>query len=233
MNRNFIVTIYICLMAALLTACQEDRLRVYHGDDYVHFTPGQDDKVSVEYNFAYGETTRETYADVPVQIRLWGYLPETDFVCRFVEVSDSRCEFPESSVFRAGLDVDTLWVRVRRGDELLKTSYSAEISFESADGHVVAPQKYSKVTVRVKDSLPDSAPAWWNTTQALGAYSPMKYRVLNIYLGRVLSSLDGYTAIGFAEEASAFKEWWKGQWDAGLYIYYDSATGQPLYETIP
>lgn len=234
MTRKFI---YVCLLALALTSCREDKLKVWHGEDYVHFTPGNDDSVSAEYNFAYGETTREKYADIPVQIRLWGYLPESDFECSFVEAEGSSlpsgCEFPRTSVFRAGHDADTLWVRVRRNDDLLATAYAFEIKFEGAEDHVVAPAKYSSVVVRVKDSLPETAPAWWNTTQALGAYSPMKYRVLNIYLGRVLTSLDGYTAMGFAEEAASFKAWWKKQWEAEMYRYYDTVTGLPLYETIP
>ncbi len=229
--------IYMCLLAMALTSCREDRLKVYHGDNYVHFTPGQDDAVSAEYNFAYGKTTREEYADIPVQIRLWGYLPESDFECGFVEADGSSvpsgCGFPSKSVFRAGHDVDTLWVRVKRNDELLATAYTFEIKFEGADGHVVAPAKYSNVAVRVRDSLPETAPSWWNTTQALGAYSPMKYRVLNIYLGRVLTSLDGYTAMGFAEEAASFKAWWKDRWNEGLYRYCDTVSGLPLYDTIP
>ncbi len=229
--------IYICLGALLLASCSEDKLDVFHGENYVHFTPGLDDKVSAEYNFAYGETTAEMYADIPVEMRLWGYLPESDFTCSFVEGDGSSvpagCEIPSSVVFRAGQDVDTLWIRVKRNDELLATAYNFEIKFNAAEGHTVAPAKYSSLLVKVKDTLPETAPTWWNTTQALGAYSPMKYRVLNLYLGHVLTSLDGYTAMGFADEVKAFKSWWKERWDEGQYRYYDKTTGQPLYETIP
>lgn len=229
--------INICLVALALTSCSEDKLDVFNGDNYVHFTPGLDDTVSAEYNFAYGETTGEMYYDIPVEIRLWGYLPESDFTCSFVEEEGASapagCEIPSSSVFHAGKEVDVLTIRVKRNEELLSTDYSFKIKFAGAEEHTVAPAKYSTVLVKVKDSLPATAPTWWNTTQALGDYSPIKYRLLNLYLGRVLKSLDGYTAMGFAQEVADFKTWWIERWNEGKYRYYDSVTGQPLYETIP
>ena len=75
--------LYILPFAFLAAvSCKEDTLDVYHGDNYVHFTPGLDNAPYAEYNFALdGKTTAETEADVPVEIRIWGYLPETDFRC--------------------------------------------------------------------------------------------------------------------------------------------------------
>lgn len=234
MIRKFI---YICLATVALSSCSEDTLEVYNGDNFVHFTPGLDDSVMAEYNFAYGETTREMYADIPVELRLWGYLSETDFQCSFSVAEGSSapagCEIPSTVVFSAGKESGTMTIRVKRNAELLATDYAFDVKFTNAENHVVGPAKYSTVRIKVKDALPEIAPVWWNTTQALGTYSPMKYRVLNIYLGQVLESLDGYTAMGFADEVAAFKTWWKERWDEGQYRYTDKVTGQPLYETIP
>ena len=101
---------------------------------------------------------------------------------------------------------------------------------DAEDGFVVAPAKYTQVTVTVKDELPNE-PVWWGTTQDMGDYSPVKYRLLNIYLGKVLADLDGYTNITFKAEALRFKNWWKENWAS--YTYYDADGTTPLYETIP
>lgn len=187
---------------------------VYHGDNYLHFTPGINDKAEVSYNFALdGKTSTETEVAIPVQIRLWGYLPETDVKC-MVSVSDKETTAaasdyvkPEFAVFRQGKDVDTLWVNVRRRPELLQTDYKIVVDFVEADnGFVVAPAKYTSVTIHVIDELPN-VPVWWETTQALGAYSPMKYRLFNIYMNRVVVDITSYTVDGFKAEVAKFKQW--------------------------
>ena len=233
MNR----ILYIIPILLLAVSCKEDTLKVYNGDNYIHFTPGINDKVEPEYNFALdGMTTRETEASIPVEVRLWGYLPLEDFKYN-VGVDDKTTAVesdyinPGHGVFRAGYHVDTLWVTVKRRQELLSTDYKVVINMKDAeDGFVVAPAKYTQVTVTVKDELPNE-PVWWGTPQDMGDYSPVKYRLLNIYLGKVLADLDGYTNITFKAEALRFKNWWKENWAS--YTYYDADGTTPLYETIP
>lgn len=230
----------LLVLAFSAASCKEDTLDVYNGDDYVHFTPGADDVAEVSYNFALdGVTTAETSVLVPVEITLWGYLPTEDFRCEVSVVPEgttaetSDYEDPDYATFRAGYYVDTLWVRVNRRAELLATDYVLKLRMDSAgDAHVVGPSSYSTVTLNVSDKI-TSEPSWWGTTQDLGAYSAMKYRVLNIYLGKILRNLDEYTSITFKDEALAFKAWWKRQWDEGNYRYYDTDGKTPLYETIP
>ena len=72
---------FILLAAA---SCKEDQLDVYNGADYVHFTPSINDIAEATYNFATdGKTTREESVQIPVEIRLWGYLPVEDFICNY------------------------------------------------------------------------------------------------------------------------------------------------------
>ncbi|MBO8449006.1 MAG: DUF4843 domain-containing protein [Bacteroidetes bacterium] len=229
-----------CLMAAISSiSCKEDTLEVYHGDNYVHFTPGTDGSVKAEYNFATGGTTAETEVSVPVEMRIWGYLPESDFICRMEADEEGTTALegdfvlPGQAVFRKGLAVDTLWVTVRRRQELLATDYTLTVALTGADGHVAAPSGYLKAVISVKDRLTGTAPTWWNTTRALGDYSDMKFRVFNIYLGRYLDSLADYTTITFEEEVARFKAWWADQWASGNYRYYAEDGTTPLYETIP
>lgn len=235
MKKFLYIMPFIILAAA---SCKEDTLDVYHGDNYVHFTPGLNDAAEVKYNFALdGKTTRETEVKVPVEIRLWGYLPVGDFRCNFsidkekTTASDADYVQPVNSVFRQGYHVDTLWVTVRRKPELLATDYKIAINMDSAEAeHVVGPAKYSYVTIHITDDIP-AEPIWWGTTPNLGKYSAIKYRVFNIYLGKVLTNLNEYTNITFKAETVAFKKWWKENW--AEYGYYDRDGVTPLYETIP
>ena len=65
----------------------------------------------------------------------------------------------------------------------------------------------------------------------MGKYSPIKYRLFNIYLGKMLRNLNEYTNITFKQEALAFKAWLKDNWET--YKYYDEDGTTPLYDTIP
>ena len=230
--------LYILPLAlAVMTSCKEDTLDVYHGPDYVHFTPGANDAAEVSFNFALDtKTTRETEALIHVQIRLWGYLPKADFKCN-VSVDPTSTALAtdyddiSSATFRKGYDVDTLWVKVKRRNELLATDYKIVVNMDDAgSAHVVAPAKYKKVTITVKDEI-TSEPVWWGTTQNFGEYSPIKYRLLNLYLGKVLKNINEYTNISLKEEALNFKAWLKNNWETYKYYHTDGVT--PLYDTIP
>lgn len=227
------------VLALSVYSCKEDTLDVYNGDNYVHFTPNADGSVTAQYNFAVSGTTRETEVEIPIEIRIWGYLPDKDFTCRFRIDSDRTTALqddyvePTEMTFHAGNATGILPVIVRRRNGLLDTDYTIAVVMENADGHTVGPETYRTVTVRVKDDLSGSRPAWWAQTLALGDYSDIKYRVFNIYLGKFLTSISDYTIIEFEAEAKAFRQWWKEQWEDGNYHYYAPDGSTPLYETIP
>lgn len=235
-----IINIISAIAAVLLLAsCREDTLDVYNGDNFVHFTPTDDNTVRETYNFATDGNTTETEVAVPLEIRLWGYLPDSDFRCRFrisedgTTADEGDYNLPEESVFRKGFPADTVWIRVRRKADLLDTDYAITVVLTGADGHVAAPSQYLSAVITVTDRLTGKAPAWWNTTPALGEYSDMKFRVFNIYLGKYLDSLNGYTSITFEEEVAEFKRWWINEWKEGRYMYYADDGETPLYDTIP
>ena len=233
--KRILYILPVCL--AVLSSCKEDTLDVYNGSDYVHFTPSVNDVPEASFNFALDtKTTRETEALIPVEIRLWGYLPTEDFTCKVsvdksTTAAASNYDDPVSATFRMGAHVDTLWVKVKRNQKLLATDYKIVINMDDAgENHVVAPAKYQKVTIVVKDEIP-SEPMWWGTTQNFGEYSPIKYRLLNLYLGKVLVNLNEYTNITLKEEALNFKQWLKDNWETYKYYAADGVT--PLYDTIP
>lgn len=236
--RNLTVSLAV-LAACSLAGCKEDTLKVYHGDNYLHFTPLADRSVQrSELNFATYKSTGEREGRVPVSLTLWGYLPEDDFryrvsvVAEGSDATEADFDAPDFGTFHAGEAVDTLWIKVRRQEELLKTRFGVTLRLEDAGPCVIGPRAYETVRVEVTDRIAE--PAWWNQAYAirLGAYSDIKYRVFNIYLGRVLTSLEGYTAISLGEEITRFKAWWKERWQAGEYRYYDADGTTPLYETI-
>ena len=237
MKRILYIMPFILLAAA---SCKEDQLDVYNGADYVHFTPSINDIAEATYNFATdGVTTREESVEIPVEIRLWGYLPVEDFICNYsvdkqkTTAQPSDYVEPSTSVFRAQQPVDTLWVTVNRKEQLLATDYRVVVNLDSAgEKHIAQPVKYLSVTIHVQDKI-DHEPIWWGTTQDLGKYSPIKYRLFNLYLGKMLRDLNEYTNITFKQEALAFKAWLKENWDNGTYKYYAEDGKTPLHDTIP
>lgn len=227
------------LIFLAVVSCKEDTLDVYNGDNYVHFAPGMTDMPSAEYNFAYdGVTTAETEALVPVELRIWGYLPKTDFKC-FVSVDTEKStaneadyEIEDYAVFRAGCHVDTLWVKVKRNAQLLKTNFKLVVNMTSADeDYVVGPAIYKSAEIKVLDKI-ENQPLWWATTQFLGDYSDLKFRLFNIYSGKFVTTIDNYSQIEFEQVAADFKAWLKAEWDKGNKYYANDKT-TPLYDTIP
>ena len=227
-----------------VVSCKEDALKYYSGENYIHFTPGVNDIPEVTYNFALdGETSAETEVSVPVEIRLWGRYHETADINIYVDtvrtidwsslagnsrdtlsVSREYLVDLEPAIFYHQQPVCTLWVKVRRKPELLATNHTIQIKLKDPDNwFMVAPAKYSVVNLNVMDDIP-SQPVWWETTQALGVYSAIKYRLFNIYMNKVMTDISAYTADGFKEVVVRFKEWLLA--NATLYpeasVVYDS-----------
>lgn len=226
-------------LLAVSVACKEAQLGTYSGENYVHFFPDGNDAVKADYNFAEMGTTREETAEIPLKVRLWGFLPEADFeiVAEVVETGTtarpSDYENTSAQIFRKGAAESQYLLKVHRRPELLSTDYVIKLKLVSAQGHVVAPSSYTTATVTVKDDLSGKMPLWWNTTTDLGPYSEIKLRLFNYYLGFFLENLDNYTAITFKQEALKFKTWLKEKFDDGNFVYYDSDGVTPLYQTIP
>ena len=236
MKTKAFLSIFIIV---LLVSCREAQLGTYSGANYVHFFPDGNDAVTAGYNFARTGTTREETVEIPLKVRLWGFLPEQDFemVAEIVEqgttASPSDYEQPAVQYFKKGEAESVFFLKVNRRPQLLSTDYVIKVKLVSAKDHVVAPSVYTTATVTVKDDLTGYKPIWWNTTTDLGPYSEIKLRLFNYYLGVFLESLDNYTAITFKQEALKFKAWLKEKFDDGTFVYYDSDGTTPLYQTIP
>ncbi|MBO6169153.1 MAG: DUF4843 domain-containing protein [Bacteroidales bacterium] len=222
--------IYLLLVALsfLAVSCEESKLETWHGKNFLHFVPGPDGSVKTRYNFATEGTTDQISDSVPLPIEIWGFMAENDF-----SLSVTINGKPVTATFRAGHPVDTLWVPVTRNAELLSTSYAVEVEITGAGSdYEVSPASCCKAEILVEDTLEGLQPAWWATTQALGPYSPLKFRLFNIYSRGFVKSIDNYTAIVFKDFALEFREWLRGLWDAGQ-KYYDTDGTTPLYESIP
>jgi hypothetical protein len=239
--------LYILQIIALAAvSCKEDTLDYYSGENYIHFTPGVNDVPEVTYNFALdGQTTAETEVSVPVEIRLWGRFHQTEDISinvatvKTIDWSslsvNSRDTLSVSgeyyvdlapAVFQKQQPVCTLWVKVKRKPELLSTNHTIQIKLEDPDKwFVVAPAKYSVVNLHVIDEIP-SQPVWWETTQSLGAYSPVKYRLFNIFMNKLMTDISAYTADGFKELVGRYKEWLQNN----MATYPEAAE---VYDSIP
>lgn len=223
-----------------MTSCSEEQLKTYDGERYLHFTAAADrQEQHVTFNFA-TQAPLSTEADVPVSLTLWGFPFEQSATYRVSIVSEGTTGQESTDYtpvgtgsFGAHLATDTFYIHVRRNAELLNTNFQLRLQLEQADEYQVGPQEYRCVTVNVVDELTE--PQWWSQSIAgkLGAYSPVKHRLLIIFMdGEVFTSIDHYTGIQFNQLISQFKSWWRSQWELGKYHYYTDDQTTPLYETI-
>ncbi len=231
---------YLIALLLLPISCSEEKLGVYHGDTYLHFT-GMDDRSPQTVNFNFATDAPLAFeGTAKARMTLLGYLPETDirYVVSVVpekttaKAGSDYLPLPEG-VFHRGRPDDIYEVRVLRNKELLKTRYTLTLCLDKAEGCRIGPSEFRYVTINVRDQV--SRPRWWEQSAAvnLGEYSDLKYRVFIIFMdGKILDSLDGYTGIEFTRLIADFKAWWKQEWARGNYQYYDADGTTPLYDTI-
>ena len=230
-----------CILAFIfvLAACQEEKLEVYHGSNYVYFTYMDNKKPQfIKFNFA-TDAPLSLEGKVEVKMTLLGYLLTEDAACSVSVVADQTTATPNNyrpitpGVFHKNKVEDIYEVTLLRDEALLNTDFTLTLNLDHVEGCLIGPSEYKTVNIHVTDRV--TMPKWWNQSAAsnLGEYSDMKYRVFIIFMdGEILDSLDGYTGIEFTALIADFKRWWQAEWEKGNYHYYDADGTTPLYQTI-
>lgn len=237
---NIKLYLIIVLLPFLSIGCKEQGLQTYSGPDYVHFTPSASGANQVvDINFAETQTTREMELKVPVELSVWGFMPEK-LTKYMVSCNNEKStgvankDYVEFSYgeYRPGLPKDTLWITVKRGVELLKTDFCIRVCLEEMDGYNIGPLAYSYADINVTDKV--NKPKWWNQAIAskLGEYYDIKFRLFCYFEGKYITSLEEYSGVSFGNKIKDFKKWWKDQWEEGNFVYYSTDGVTPLYETI-
>jgi hypothetical protein len=169
MKMSFIFLFVIILF----TACKEnDNIIGYDTDNsYVYFAyPNPDTRVkerfldSINYNFALDEYLTITQKKIAIPIRIGGNAVSYDRNYVF-KVDPSSNYNPalitlSSPVIAANKYVDTLYITIARGADLLEEKQELILSIEANDAFGVG--HYYNKTLRITFSDIVTEPSWWN-----------------------------------------------------------------------
>ena len=182
--------IFLFLLLAVF-GCKEDEFDTYSGGNYLSFydNPATDSIVETFF-FHFGKETIE----VPVKFNLGGRLLTQDcpITLSIVDslsgmlkdgkvvspLSNEDFDFPSSMVFHKGVEVDSIFVVLKKTPKLDNAYCRVVLQIESNEYFTAGETAYCQAKIYFTSAI--SIPAWWNETIVnyyLGKFSPEKYEV--------------------------------------------------------
>lgn len=171
----------LALMAGIFTACSEDKLDFYSGDNCLQFENPMVDSINVSFLLYPGETSHK----IGLPLYLIGRPSDVDreFTCKVYAsgVDDAPKDaytLPEKFVFRANATTDTLWITCNLTEEMSSKSFRLVLMLEESENFKLGSNGYNGAIIRISNII--AKPEWWNdnpvTKYFLGNYSDAKYR---------------------------------------------------------
>ncbi len=182
--------IFLFLLLAVF-GCEEDEFDTYSGVNYLNFydNPATDSIVETFF-FHFGKEEIE----VPVKFNLGGCLLTQDspITLSIVDslsgmlkdgkvispLSDEDFAFPDPMVFHKGVEVDSVFVILKKTAKLDNAYCRVVLQIESNEYFTAGETAYRQAKIYFTSAI--STPAWWDETIVnyyLGEFSPEKYLV--------------------------------------------------------
>ena len=201
--------IFTCI---LFTACDKEDTTIYGGNTHLTFsTDISTDSLEISFYFYPGEETLE----IPVPLSLQGmpFMEDTPVKLIVDTVStakETNYALPKNPVFHANVVADTLWMELKKTDELESKSYTLVLTLEATRDYQLGPKalRYNKT---IFSAIP-TRPEWWNNTITnvyLGKYSRKKFELFMQETG--VGDITGLSASEIRALALKFKRYLKAQ----------------------
>ena len=218
-SKDMRIQIVFLMFLLTIVSCQEDEFETYTGGNYLSFysNPATD---SIVETFFFHQGMEEI--EVPVKFNLGGNLLKEDRpislsivdslsglledgrVVRPLEEDDFA--FPETMMFHKGVNVDSIFVKLRKSPKLDDAYCRVVLRVEANDYFAVGETAYSYTKIYFTSMI--SQPVWWDETVVdyyLGAFTPKKYEVFCREVG--VTDLTGVEEKYIREYALEFKRY--------------------------
>lgn len=171
----------LALIAGIFTACSEDKLDYYSGQNYLQFLNPTADSINVSFLLYPGETSHK----IGLPLYMMGRTSDVDreYTCKVYatgidDAPKAAYTLPEKFVFRANMTTDTLWITCNLLPEMSEKSFRLFIVLEESENFGTGANGYLGTIIRISNII--ARPAWWDdsytTKNFLGPYSDAKYR---------------------------------------------------------
>lgn len=184
MKKSLIFTMALGLAFA---ACSEEKVPIYDADNanFVIFTYAEEDSSTFSFSF-HPEVAADGAFELGIPVEIMGMAKDYNREYT-VKVDEKRStaklgthfELPEKCVFRAGMYIDTLVVKLYRKAELKDTSLRLVLTLDNSKDFYAGQLEYRTNVVYINDKI--SKPEWWTssvTSYFLGYYSDKKYDLI-------------------------------------------------------
>ena len=217
----------LALIAGIFSACSEDKLDFYSGQNYLQFEKPMVDSINVSFLLFPGETTHK----LGLPLYMIGKPADVDreYTCEVLAtgIDDAPKEaytLPEKFVFRANMTTDTLWINCNLLPEMSEKSFRLVLVLKESKDFGLGSNGYNGVIVRISNMI--AKPAWWNTGDVtkyfLGAYSDAKYRAFIAATG--VADFDSADFALLREYTNTFKRYLERMKAAGTPVLEDDGT---------
>lgn len=171
----------------LLSACDERQMETYENDAYLYFETTIE-KDSIFYTFGYNPGVNEI--DIPLEVHLIGRPGDADRELKLAidtlltTASPADYRLPEHPVFRKGLPMDTIYVRLLNTERLTRQTVTLVVKLVSNEYFTTGPAGNLRAKIVYNNIA--AQPKWWDEVIErvyLGKYSEAKFREFIIATG--------------------------------------------------
>jgi hypothetical protein len=218
----------LALIAGIFSACSEDKLDLYSGQNYLQFVRPMTDSTNVSFLLFPGETTHK----LGLPVYLIGKPAEIDreYSCEVMltgaddDAPKEAYTLPQKFIFRANMTTDTLWVDCNLLPEMSERDYRLILVLKESENFGLGANGYLGAIIRISNII--SRPAWWTTsyptTAFLGPYSDAKYREFIKATGVADFDSDDFGLL--REYTNTFKRYLERMKAAGTPVLEDDGT---------
>lgn len=226
----------LALIAGIISACSEDKIDYFSGQDCLQFVKPMSDSINVSFLFYPGETSHK----IGLPLYLIGRPADVDreYTCEVLatgidDAPKAAYKLPEKFVFAANATTDTLWLTCNLLPEMDSTNYRLVLILKESDNFGLGSNGYNGAIIRITNIL--AKPAWWTnnakvTSKFLGAYSDAKYRKFIEVTGAV--DFDSFDYALLREYTNTFKRYLESMKAAGTPVLEDDGTEMTVKMTL-
>ena len=234
--------LFAMALGVAFASCSEKEVPLYDTDNanFIEFVAPTEDTASFSFMF-HPEVAAGGAYDLAIPVKILGQAKNVDREYKVIVVDSltsategKHFSMPEKFVFRAGLFVDTLFVKLYRTADLKTDVVSLGVRIENSKDFFAGQVDFRESIWFINDSF--AQPAWW-TTYATDRYNSVEYIFLGEYSDKKYELLIQVTGVSDWTDLSdderrmlalQFKRWLAAEDAAGRTVYEDTEGAEPV-----
>lgn len=237
--KNIIHFSITALLIVVVSSCTKREIPLYEspGYDFVYFTKPSNDSTTLSFFFHPGKET----VDIPLQVEIIGSPSTVDREIPIVvdpqatTASAANYELPNKFILRAGRVVDTVYVKMKKTDDL-QTQYKY-LSLKIEENQYFKPGPFKNIFAKISITNQASKPAWWDPNNYVETYGESYYElgrftVKKFALFITVTGVSDLSAVSEAEALAAmlqFKYYLIQKKTDGQEVMEDDGTPMTVY----